>query len=66
MPLPISILIVGWYKVRSNDEIPEEILRLCLYYGKITLYIINFQKQVVWIRKWLERGFGINGRNRII
>ena len=35
MPLPISILIVGWYKVRSNDEIPEEILRLCLYYGKI-------------------------------
>ena len=52
--------------MRSNDEIPEEILRLCLYYGKITLYIINFQKQVVWIRKWLARGSGINGRNSII
>lgn len=66
MALPISILIVGRYRVRSNGEISEGILRRCFNYGKIIVYIISYQKQIVWIRKWLEHGSGISGRSRII
>ena len=39
-------------------------MRRCFNYGKIILYIIGYRKQIVWIRKCLERGFGISGRRR--
>ena len=38
-------------------------MRRCFNYGKIILYIIGYRKQIVWIRKCLERGFDISGRS---
>lgn len=43
--------------MRSNDEIPEEILRLCLYYGKIPS--LTFYKAKTAIAPVFIRGVAV-------